>query len=741
MNYISGKNYLSRIDYTSNHPVNSRPAILIFVLVSFVLHACSDNAWNNPYPSNGLGKGENAEVIYFSFSERPKRLDPVSSYSANEYQFIAQIYEPPLQYHYLLRPYTLIPLTASRLPEVRYFAQNEVLVDEDVVESIAYSEYTIKINQGIMFQPHPAFAKNDQNESVYLNLNNKDLDGVHTLNDFKHTGTRELTAEDYVYQIKRIANPYLHSPIAGVMREYILGFDEFRKQVGEEYPNPNKGWHDLRDINLEGVSVIDRYTYRIRIKGKYPQLVYWMAMPFFAPMPWEAEKFYAQEGMEERNISLNWYPVGTGPYMLTENNPNLRMVMEKNPNFHDERYPSEGESEDKAKGLLIDAGKKLPMVSKAVYSLEKENIPYWNKFLQGYYDTSGVSSDSFDQAIQFGSTGDIQLTELMKDKGIQLETAITTSIFYMGFNMLDPIVGGDSESARLLRRAISIAVDYEEYISIFANGRGVASQGPIPPGIFGNVQGEEGVNPFVYDWRFDEPKRKNIEVAKDLMIQAGYAEGIDPKTKKQLVLNFDTPAAGPDAKAQLNWMRKQYQKIGIQLVIRATDYNRFQEKMRNGTSQIFQWGWNADYPDPENFFFLLYGPNSKVKHHGENAANYSNPEFDRLFEKMKNIKNGPERLAIIKEMTAIVQKDAPWLWGFHPKAFSLFHDWYKNVKPNLMANNTLKYKRVDVKNRVNKRKMWNKPNYWPLVYLGIFLFISFIPAIIAFRKRERSSLK
>jgi len=311
----------------------------------------------------------------------------------------------------------------------------------------------------------------------------------------------------------------------------------------------------------------------------------------------------------------------------------------------------------------------------------------------------------------------------------------------MGFNMIDPVVGGDSEQSRLLRRAISIAVDYEEYISIFANGRGVSAQSPIPPGIFGNIEGEAGINPFVYDWKFSEPKRKDVQVAKQLMKEAGYADGIDPKTKKPLVLNFDTPSAGPDAKAQLNWMRKQYQKLGIQLVIRATDYNRFQEKMRNGTSQIFQWGWNADYPDPENFFFLLYGPNAKVEHHGENAANYSNPEFDRLFEKMKNIKNGPERLATIKEMTNIVQKDAPWLWGFHPKAFSLFHDWYQNVKPNLMANNLLKYKRVDGEARQEKREAWNKPNYWPLIFLGLFLLVSLIPAVIAFRKRERSTLR
>ena len=702
-----------------------------------VLGACSDSVWNNPYPS----ESETSNVIYSSFSERPKRLDPVSSYSANEYQFIAQIYEPPLQYHYLLRPYTLIPLTAERLPVVRYLSSTGVEVSEDDISEIAFSEYTISIQQGINYQPHPAFAINDEGQPLYLSLKENELKDIHILSDFSETGSRELTAADYVYQIKRIASPFLHSPIAGVMREYILGFDEFRKLVGETYKEQENVWHDLRNLNFAGVDVVDRYTYKILIKGKYPQLVFWLAMPFFSPMPWEAEKFYSQSGMEERNISLNWYPVGTGPFMLSENNPNLRMVMEENPNFHGERYPMHGDPEDEESGLLDDAGKELPLVQKAVFSLEKENIPYWNKFLQGYYDASGVSSDSFDQAIQFSSTGDVQLTELMQEKGIQLKTAVTTSIFYKGFNMLDPVVGGDSERARLLRRAISVAVDYEEYISIFANGRGLPSQGPIPPGIFGNIEGEEGINPYVYNWANNEPKRKNIQIAKDLMAQAGYEDGIDSATGKPLILNFDTPAAGPDAKAQLNWMRKQYQKLGIQLVIRATDYNRFQEKMRNGTSQIFQWGWNADYPDPENFFFLLYGPNGKVKHHGENAANYSNPEFDRLFEQMKNIRNGPERLEIIKSMTKILQHDAPWLWGFHPKAFSLFHDWYKNVKPNLMANNLLKYKRVDGELRNKKRAQWNQPNYWPIVILFLLLCISFIPAIIAFRKRERGVLK
>ena len=727
-------------DFQSIHNthVNGRTILFFPAIIAFMLCACSEEVWNNPYP----GGEAISNVVYSSFSERPKHLDPVSSYSSNEYEFIAQIYEPPLQYHYLVRPYTLVPLTARQLPQVRYLnAAGEPVPEEQAVD-IAFSEYIISIQPGIRYQPHPAFATDDAGNAMYLALEKGDLKNIHVLGDFPNTGARELTAADYVYQIKRIASPFLHSPIAGVMREYIVGFDAFRRQVGERYGDqPEAVWHDLREIDFAGLSVDDRYTYRIRIRGKYPQLVYWLAMPFFSPVPWEAEKFYNQPGMEERNISLNWYPVGTGPFMLTENNPNLRMVMEKNPNFHGERYPSCGEPEDRENGLLEDAGKALPLVHRAVYSLEKENIPYWNKFLQGYYDASGVSSDSFDQAIQFGSQGDIQLTERMQEKDIQLETSVTTSILYMGFNTLDPVVGGYSERARLLRQAISIAVDYEEYISIFANGRGVPAQGPVPPGIFGNIEGEAGVNPYVYEWVNGELKRKDIEYAMQLMAEAGYVDGIDSASGKPLTLYFDTPGAGPGAKAHFNWLRKQYQKLGIQLVIRATDYNRFQEKMRKGTGQIFQWGWNADYPDPENFFFLLYGPNSKVKHSGENAANYQNPEFDRLFEQMKNIKNGPRRQEIIRQMTGILQRDAPWLWGFHPKAFSLFHDWYKNVKPNLMANNLLKYKRVDGELRDMKRAEWNRPHYWPLVVLFALLLVSFIPAVIGFYQRERGTVK
>jgi len=144
------------------------------------------------------------------------------------------------------------------------------------------------------------------------------------------------------------------------------------------------------------------------------------------------------------------------------------------------------------------------------------------------------------------------------------------------------------------------------------------------------------------------------------------------------------------------------------LEISQTDYNGFRRKINTGEFQLFNWGWNADYPDPENFMFLLYGPNGKVKYQGENAVNYANPEFDKLFEKMKNMKNSAERLAIIRKMIAIVQHDSPWIFGFYPKRYKLFHSWLRNVKYNPMALNTLKYYNIDIEVRNAYRKLFNR---------------------------------
>jgi ABC-type transport system substrate-binding protein len=318
---------------------------------------------------------------------------------------------------------------------------------------------------------------------------------------------------------------------------------------------------------------------------------------------------------------------------------------------------------------------------------------------------------------------------------------VGTSTFYLAFNFLDSTVGGLSDRAKKLRQAIAIAVDFEEFISIFQNGRGIPAMGPIPPGLFGYREGREGINPVVYDWVGDKPQRKPLAVAQKLLAEAGYADGRDEKSGQPLVLYLDTVSRGPGDAPRLDWYRRQFAKLKITLEVRATDWNRFQEKIRGGNTQIFFLGWNADYPDPENFMFLLNGAQSRAKTGGENAANYQNSQYDRLFDRMKNLDNGPERQAIIDQMLAIVREDTPWAGGLHPKEYGLSHRWVSNLKPNQMARNGLKYQRIDPALRAASREAWNQPVLWPIAAALAVLVALTIPAIRGYRRRERMAAK
>lgn len=707
---------------------------IVFIILLFALLPIYASNWilNNPYPASQAKQ----KIYYSSFNEQPKTLDPARSYSSNEYQFTMQIYEPVLSYDYFARPYKVVPLIATTMPDIRYLDKySRPLTTQDGAE-IAYTVYTIHIKPGVFFQPHPALAKDEKGNYRYLHLAEDYLyeQDINKLADFKYTGTRELTVDDYIYEIKRLAHPAVNSAIYGLMSDHIVGFHEYASAL----PSTATGFVDLRKYPMAGLRKLDNYSFEITIKGQYPQFLFWLAMPFFAPIPWEADFFYSQPGMEEKNLSFEWYPIGTGPFMLTENNPNRRMVLNKNPNFRQDYFPQNGSSEDEKKGYLLHAGEPLPLIDRAIYTLEKESIPRWNKFLQGYYDVSGISADSFDQAIQISRSGIPRLSQGMLDKKMNLTQTTDTSVFYIGFNMLDPVVGGQSERARKLRLAVSIAVNYDENIAIFLNGRGKPAQGPIPPGIFGYKEGAAGINPYVYEWDGRKAKRKSIQVAKALMREAGYPGGRDPKTAKALILNYDVAVTGgPDDKAQLDWMRKQYARIGVDLNLRATQYNRFQDKMRSGNVQIFSWGWNADYPDPENFLFMFYGTNGRAEYGGENSSNYKNSRYDSLFEQMKNRGNDETRQRIIDEMVEMLRHDAPWIWGVNTQSLFLSQQWVSPTKPNTISTNTLKYIAIDLAKRNSLRELWNQPVLWPIGLLVLFIMLSLLPLFIAYRRKEK----
>lgn len=693
----------------------------LLLAAALLLAGCGD-AWNDPYRAADRGRS----ILYTSFVDRPKHLDPASTITEDESKFTRQVYEPPVQYHYLKRPYELVPLVATEVPSAKEAADGTV-------------SYEVRLRPGVRFQPHPAFhAPNRQ-------LAPEAISRLRTPYDLPTHADRELVADDYIYQIKRLAHPRLNSPVFGLMADNIVGMKELGEHLKAAAKAP--GWIDLRQHELAGVERIDAHAFRIRLKARYPQFLYWLAMPYFAPMPWEAEAFFSQPGMAAKNFNLDWWPVGTGPYMLVENDPNAVMVLKRNPNFRGEPYPSEGAPGDREEGLLADAGKPMPFVDEVRFVREREAIPFWNKFLQGYYDQSGIPADSFDNAVRVSVEGDTNLTPEMEAKGIRLRTSVAASVFYLGFNMEDPVVGmpksgGEAaERARKLRQAISAAVDWEEYISIFLSGRGIAAQGPIPPGIFGWEEGPASVNPVTHEWRDGRPVRRPIEHARKLLAEAGYPDGRDAKTGAPLVLYLDTVARGPGDKPRFDWWRKQFSKLAIQLEIRDTDWNRLQDKIRKGSQQLYILGWNGDYPDPENFLFLLHGAQARMKGDGVNSSNYASPAYDALFPRMKDLPNGPERAETIRRMVQVARQDAPWAFGFYPKDYGLSHGWLSNGKPNDMAGNTVKYLRVDAAKRTTLRREWNQPVLWPaLVLLGAVL-ASAIPAIVGYRRRERRAAR
>ena len=706
--------------------------LIRLLVVSFLLSGCSQ-MWNNPHDIDLLSDN----ILFSSFSSPPKHLDPVISYNENEWAFNSQVYEPLLQYNYFKRPYHLEPLTLQEMPEITYLDidKNPILDSNNA----KFTSYNFKIKSDIYYQPHPAFAKTPQGKFIFHNLTPVQLKNIKSPFDFNTRATKLLTVDDYIYAIKRMAIKPNNSPILASMQQVIVGLKSYSKIVSKQFNL--KEDYPLVKHDISGVKKLGDSEFTILVKGVYPQFIYWLSMNFFAPIPWQAVAFYDQTLLKEKNISLDTYPVGTGAYQLVENNPNQQIRLLANPNYNHGFYPKSGLAKDADQSLLIDANKPLPFIKEIIYSLEKESVPAWNKFLQGFYDASGVSSGSFDQAISLNA-GVMNLTQQMQDKNISFVSVVKPSLFYFGFNMADKAVGGYTEKQQKLRQALSIAINYEEYISIFLNGRGVVAQSPIPQGIFGSLTGKEGVNPFVYDWKNNHAQRKSIATAKKLLAEAGFKNGID-ENGKPLVLSFDTPLTGPDSKATLNWFRKQFKKLNIELIIRATDYNRFQDKVRTAQVQMFTWGWNADYPDPENFLFLLAGENAPINTNGAgvNGANYDNPQFNKMFKQVKQMENSPARQELINKMVDIVRKDSPWAFGFYPKELALKHGWYKNVWANPLANNTLKYKRIDAQQRLASIKIWNKPITWPLWLLLALIILSIYPLAKAYRNKQQAVIR
>lgn len=588
--------------------MKTREFALVFTLA---LAACTSSSSRDP---------EN--TIYLSQPEKIKTTDPAHANDLYSGTMSSYAYEGLLNYHYLKRPFTLQPALAETMPKV----------------SADGKTFTIKIKQGVLFQDDPCFKS----------TNGKG---------------RELTAEDFVYSFKRVADPKEHSTGWWIFDNRIVGLNEWRKAQQEAAAT---------DFNatVEGLQAIDRYTLQIKLKERSYQFLYYLAMPHSFVVAREAVEFYGKDFL--RN------PVGTGPFVLNrkESNLNSKLIWDRNPTYRKVLYPSDGDPGDAEKGLLEDAGKSLPFVDRVVTHVFVESQPQWLNFMAGKLDASGIPKDNYSQAISPSK----DLTDDLKQKGLTLHKQPSLDVTHESFNMADPLFAKN----KYLRQAISLAIDIEPMIDLLYNGRAVAAQGPIPPGLAG------------YDPAYKNPYRKyDLARAKELMKKAGFPDGKGLPAIDYLSL------ANSTSRQFTEYFEKSLAKIGVKLKVTNVTWPEFQAALKNRKGQFYGFAWSADYPDAENFLQLFYGKNVSP---GPNDANYVNPEFDRLYEQSLRLPDSPQRTALYRKMVDIVVEDAPWVFGVHRIAFGLTYPWLKNYKINEMEHNKAKYYRIDTELRKKLKK-------------------------------------
>lgn len=551
-----------------------------------------------------------------------KGLDPIRANDLYSSMAIANIFESLLQYNYLKRPFTLEPGLADAMPTA----------------SADGLTHTFKIKKGVKFQDNAAFP-----------------DGK----------GRELTAQDFIYSWKRLADPKNASEGFWIFDGKIKGLNEWIEAM--------RAGKATYDTPVEGLSAPDANTLVIKLTGPYYQLYDVLAMPFAAVVPKEAVEKYGQEFLNN--------PVGTGPFMLKSASDWVRgskMTLTKNPTWRGQTYPTEGEASDKANGFLEDAGKPLPFAEKVVFTELIEDTPRWQNAVKGNFDYVEIPNDVFDKAIDKNDR--TKLSKELTDKGMTLSITTNPDVTYTGFNMKDPILGKNKP----LRQAMSLAQDGATLIAKFYNGRGIVAQGPIPPGFPS------------YDANFKNPYSQfNIEKAKELLAKAGYPEG-----KGLPEFTFDT-LSDSKARQQTEFFVQNMAAIGIKVKINANTWPQFQDKIKTGKTQLFGIAWNADYPDPQNFFQLFYSKNMAP---GPNDTSFANAEFDKLYEQSLKLPPGDARNAVYQKMRDVVVEECPWIFGAHRLGYRVVHGWVHNMKWNDIQNDFPKYIRIDPKKRAELSK-------------------------------------
>ena len=538
------------------------------------------------FATSALAAPDMNKVIREVFPAAETGFDPAAVHDLYSGTIVQGIFETLYSYDYLARPAKVVPLTADGMPQITDSGRT----------------WTVKLKKGIRFADDPAFGGK----------------------------ARELTAEDYVYSLKRLIDPKLRSPWAFLVEGKFVGLDELAAKAKAS------GSFDY-DAKIPGIEALDRHTIRFRLKATDYNLPYILAHEPTAAVAREVIAKYAEvDGRAQAN------PVGTGPYRLERWVRSSKIFLEANPHFRG--FTWDFVSDDPADAPLIREmkGKSMPAVGRVEISIIEEDQARLLAFQNGEIDIMNMEGPLAPKVLDGAN-----LRPEMKAKGVKLSRQIDPEISYTYWNMQDPVVGGLTREKVALRRAMAMSYDVAEEIRVIRNGQAIEANFPIPPGVVGH-------DPAWKPGITHDPAGANA-----LLDRFGYKRGADGwrtlPDGKPLVVKL---SSRPDTlgRQQDELWKKSLDRVGIRMDVHKDKFPELIKAEKQCKLQMRVAAWIADYPDGDNFMQLLYGPNTFQS----NNACAKIPEFDRLYEKSVAIPPGPERDALYREMTKVMEAYAPW---------------------------------------------------------------------------------
>ena len=573
------------------------------------------------------------KVLRYAFAVAETGFDPAQLSDLYSRTITAGIFEAPLAFDFLARPFVMKPLTAEAMPEI----------------SADFTSFTFRIQRGILFADDPAF---------------KGPDGRQT--------PRELTAQDYVYSIKRHYDPRWKSPNLYLLENArLLGLTELRKKVLEaKTPFPY-------DTEVEGIRALDRYTFQVRLAEPSPRFHQQLMTDssVFGAVAREVVEFYGDKIME--------HPVGTGAYRLAEWRRSSRIVLERNPSFREVLYdeqPSADDPQGQAIAKLM-RGKRLPLIDRIEVAIIEETQPRWLSFLNAQSDFLERLPNEFANVVIPNN----KLAPNLVRQGVKMDQAPLVDVTLAAlFNQENPIVGGYTPDKVALRRAIALAYNSDEEVRLVRKNQAVVAQGAIAPLAFGY---DPTIKTEMSD--FDLPR------AKALLDLYGYVDRDgdgwrDLPSGAPLVLEYATQPDQLSRQLAELW-QKSMKAIGLRIVFKSAKWPENLKASRGGKLMMWGVGWLAASPDGDTFLALAYGPNKGQANH----SRFDLPAFNELYIRQNKMPDGPERQRVMQEASKLMVAYVPYKISGHRIATDLMQPWVLGYKRNPFIREFWKYLDID----------------------------------------------